>query len=188
MELSRTGSPPMRPTRLCPARPSFNDFQRFLETNRMNRLTKQVALSALLVGLAGTATAGDLKPKEQILTRQAGYSFMAWNMGKIKANLEGDFSQTQVSAAANAIAGIANSGMGALYGPGTDKDIGDVKTRVKPELFTEPEEVGKVAGVFVEAANKLAEEAAMGDPAEVKAAFGALGKACKGCHDKFRED
>lgn len=32
-------------------------------------------------------------------------------------------------------AGIANSGMGALYVPGTEKDIGDVKTRVKPELF-----------------------------------------------------
>jgi cytochrome c556 len=154
----------------------------------MIRLTKQASVAALLVCLSCTAVAEGLSPEEQILTRQAGYSFMSWNMGKIKANLEGDFSQQQVAAAANAIAGIANSGMGALYGPGTDKDIGDVKTLVKPELFTQPEEVGKVAGVFVEAANKLAEEAAMGDPAEVKAAFGELGQACKGCHDKFRKD
>ncbi len=154
----------------------------------MQQILRTTVASCLALGLAGVAVAADLKPEEQIETRQAGYTFMSWNMGKIKANLDGDFSQTQVSAAANAIAGIANSGMGALYGPGTDKDIGDVKTRVEPALFTEPEEVGRVATAFVEAANNMAEVAAMGDPAEVKEAFGELGKSCKGCHDKFRKE
>jgi len=154
----------------------------------MHRILRATVASCLSLGVAGIAVAADLKPEEQIETRQAGYTFMSWNMGKIKANLDGDFSQTQVSAAANAIAGIANSGMGALYGPGTDKDIGDVKTRVEPALFTEPEEVGRVATAFVEAANNMAEVAAMGDPAEVKEAFGQLGKSCKGCHDKFRQE
>jgi cytochrome c556 len=154
----------------------------------MSTRIRAIALGTIAFALVGTANAADLKPEEQILTRQAGYSFMSWNMGKIKANLEGDYSQTQVEAAANAIAGIANSGMGALYGPGTDKDIGDVKTRVKPELFTNQEEVGKVAVAFIEAANNMAETAAMGDQAEVKAAFGELGQSCKACHDKFRKD
>ena len=151
-------------------------------------ILRGAALGAIALTLVGNASAADLKPEEQILTRQAGYSFMSWNMGKIKANLDGTFSQQQVQAAANAIAGIANSGMGALYGPGTDKDIGDVKTRVKPELFTDQEEVGKVAMNFIEAANNLKETAAFGDEAEVKAAFGELGQACKACHDKFRKD
>jgi cytochrome c556 len=146
------------------------------------------AAATLAMALVGTATAAELKPEEQIQTRQAGYSFMSWNMGKIKANLEGDFSQPQVEAAANAIAGIANSGMGALYGPGTDKDIGDVKTRVKPELFTDQEGVGEVAVAFIEAANEMATTAAMGDEAEVKAAFGKLGESCKACHKKYRKD
>jgi len=154
----------------------------------MHKIITAAAVTALAASLVGAAIAADLKPEEQILTRQAGYSFMSWNMGKIKTNLEGTFSQPQVEAAANAIAGIANSGMGALYGPGTDKDIGDVKTRVKPELFTDQEEVGRVAVAFIEAANNMAEVAAMGDEAEVKAAFGELGKSCKGCHDKFRAD
>ena len=154
----------------------------------MRKIITAAAVTALAASLVGAAIAADLKPEEQILTRQAGYSFMSWNMGKIKTNLEGTFSQPQVEAAANAIAGIANSGMGALYGPGTDKDIGDVKTRVKPELFTDQEEVGRVAVAFIEAANNMAEVAAMGDEAEVKAAFGELGKSCKGCHDKFRAD
>ena len=151
--------------------------------------TAKITISVLAIaGLSAAALAADLEPAEQIETRQAGYSFMSWNMKKIKANLEGNYSQPAVQGAANAIAGIANSGMGALYGPGTDKDIGDVKTRVKPELFTEREEVGRVAREFIDAANNLAEIAELGEPDEVKAAFGDLGKSCKACHDQFRKD
>ena len=146
------------------------------------------ATALLSIGLAGAAIAADMKPEEQILTRQAGYTFMSWNMSKIKANLAGDYNQQQVQKAADAIAGIANSGMGALYGPGTDKAVNGVETRVKPELFTDQAEVGKVAGDFVAAANNMAEVAAMGDEAEVKQAFGALGESCKACHKKFRKD
>jgi cytochrome c556 len=152
---------------------------------------KSVLASAVIglvsLGLASTAAA-ELKPEEQIQIRQAGYSFMGWNMGKIKANLEGDYNSEQVIAAANAIAGIANSGMGALYGPGTDKDIGEVKTRVKPELFANMEDVGTIARNFIAAADNLQKVAASGDQVEVSSAFGELGQACKACHDKYRAD
>ncbi len=154
-------------------------------------MQKSVSIAAMTLSLsiAGAAVAEQLSPEEQILTRQAGYSFISWNMGKIKANLEGEFSQQQVAAAANAIAGIASSGMGALYGPGTDKDIGDVKTRVKPALFTERQQVGELAGNFVQAANMMAEAASMAESAQdVKGAFMDLGESCKACHKEFRKD
>ena len=154
----------------------------------MQTRLRSALIGATAIAVAGAVHAADLTPKEQIQTRQAGYSFMSWNMGKIKSNLEGNFSQPQVQAAAEAIAGIANSVMGALYGPGTDQDIDDVKTRVKPELFTNQEEVGEVARNFIEAADNMAEVAAFGDEAEVKKAFGELGESCKACHDKFRKD
>jgi cytochrome c556 len=153
----------------------------------MKRILASTVLGVVALGFASTALA-DLKPEEQIQYRQAGYSFMSWNMGKIKANLEGDYNEAQVAAAANAIAAIANSGMGALYGPGTDKDIGDVKTRVKPELFQEMDNVGKIAGNFVAAADNLAAVAATGDQVEVSSAFGKLGESCKACHDEYRAD
>lgn len=153
----------------------------------MKRILASTALGVFALGLASTALA-DLKPEEQILYRQAGYSFMSWNMGKIKANLEGDYDEGQVAAAANAIAGIANSGMGALFGPGTDKAVGDVKTRVKPELFENMEDVGTLARNFIAASDKLAAAAAGGDQVEVSSAFAELGKACKACHDKYRAD
>lgn len=86
------------------------------------------------------------------------------------------------------IAATANSGMGALYGPGTDKDAGNQKTRVKPEFFKEPDEVRKLAMAFVKEANELQKVAATGDAAAIKAQFGKTGESCKACHDKFRKD
>jgi cytochrome c556 len=151
----------------------------------MNRILASTVLGIAALGVASTALA-DLKPEEQIQYRQAGYSFMSWNMGKIKSNLEGDYNAEQVAAAADAIAAIANSGMGALFGPGTDKDVGNVKTRVKPEFFENMEDVGKIAGNFVAAADNLAAAAAGGDQVEVSNAFGKLGETCKACHDEYR--
>jgi cytochrome c556 len=151
----------------------------------MNRILASTVLGIAALGVASTALA-DLKPEEQIQYRQAGYSFMSWNMGKIKSNLEGDYNAEQVAAAANAIAAIANSGMGALFGPGTEKDVGNVKTRVKPDLFENMDDVGKIAGNFVAAADNLAKVADGGDEVEVSNAFGKLGESCKACHDKYR--
>ena len=141
----------------------------------------------ILASVAGSVLAQQtLKPEEMIKTRKAAYSFMAWNMGKIKANLEGEYNAQQVQAAATAIAGIAGSGMGALYGPGTEKDIGSLKTRVKPEFFQEMPNVGKLATDFNNAAANLAKVAATGDKAAVQKAFGETGETCKACHDKYR--
>jgi len=142
-------------------------------------------LAIALVILAGAAEA-QMKPEDAIAFRQSGYKFMAWNMGRIKANVDGQYNKDEVVQAANAIQAIANSGMGKLYLPGTDKGKGWKDTEVKPELFTDKEGVGKVAKAFNEAANEMAKVAANGDAAAAKAQFGELGKACKGCHEKYR--
>ena len=146
--------------------------------------------SGILLALAITAAAGSvsaqMKPEDAITFRQGGYRFMAWNMGRIKANIDGQYNKDEVIQAANVIQAIANSGMGKLYLPGTDKGTGYHETKVKPELFTDKEGVGKVAKAFNEAANEMAKVAASGDAAAVKEQFGKLGGSCKGCHEKFR--
>ena len=94
-------------------------------------------LGAAALSIAVGASA-QMKPEDMIKTRQAGYAFMGWNMGKIKAQVvDGSvpFNKEQVQAAANLIAATANSGMGALYGPGTDEGTGWHETRLKPEFF-----------------------------------------------------
>ena len=150
---------------------------------------KKIVAALVLAGLASGAMAQQtLKPEEMIKFRKAGYSFMSWNMGKIKANLDGTFNKDQVIAAANVVAATANSGMGALFGPGTDKEVGGEKTRVKPEFFQQPEKVRELAMAFNKEANELAKVAATGDVNAIKAQFGKTGGTCKGCHDAFRKD
>jgi cytochrome c556 len=153
----------------------------------MIRFNKMAAAALSLVVLSGAALA-QTKAEDAITFRQSGYKFMAWNMGRIKANLDGQFNKDEVIQAANVIQATANSGMGKLYLPGTDKGKGWKDTEVKPELFTDKEGVGKVAKAFNEAANEMAKVAASGDAAAVKAQFGKLGESCKGCHEKYRVD
>lgn len=145
----------------------------------------KLALALLSITLTGTAAA-QVKPEDAIKFRQSGYTFMAWNMGRIKANVEGTYNKDEVIKSANAIQAVAASGMGALYLPGTDKGKGWEDTRVKPELFTNKEGVGKVAGAFVKEANEMVKVAATGDAAAAKEQFGKLGASCKGCHDDFK--
>ncbi|MFT3849688.1 MAG: cytochrome c [Propionivibrio sp.] len=142
--------------------------------------------AAVLSGLAGVASAQALKPEEMIKFRKAGLSFMSWNMSKIKANVDGSFNKDQVVAAANMVAATANSGLWALFAPGTEKEVGGEKTRVKPEFFEQPDKVKELAANFAVEANELAKVAATGDAAAVKAQFGKTGGACKACHDEFR--
>ena len=132
-----------------------------------------------------------MKPEDMIKTRKAGYTFMAWNMGKIKAQVidgKEPYDQAKVAAAANAIAAIANSGMGALYSPDTTTAQLGKQTRLKPEFFDNLEEAGRIGGEFVKNANQLASVAAGNDQAAIKKAFGDVGGSCKSCHDKFRAD
>ncbi len=149
----------------------------------------KIVVTTLAIGLSGAAAAQAIgKPEDQIRWRQSVMQTLGWSMGRIKANLDGTYNKDQVVQAANTIQAIANSGMGILYQPGTEKGKGWKETRVKSELFTDKEGVGKVAKPYVEAANEMAKVAASGDAAAVKAQFGKLGETCKGCHDKFRQE
>ncbi|MDR0234088.1 MAG: cytochrome c [Zoogloeaceae bacterium] len=148
-------------------------------------MLKKMTLAACALLVAGSALA--IEPDKAIKFRQAAYNFMSWNMGKIKDNVEGkNYNKAEVIAAANAIAAAVNSGMGALYVPGSEKDIGNMKTYVKPEFFSKQQEVAKLAQAFSKEANELAKVAASGDAAAVKAQFGKVGGTCKACHDDFK--
>ena len=147
------------------------------------------AVAAVL--LASAAVQAQMKPEEMVETRQAGYQFMSWNMGKIKAQVvdgKEPYDQAKVAAAANAIAAIANSGMGSLYSPDTTTEQLGKATRLKPEFFQNLDEAGQIGRNFTAAANQLAKVAAEGDQAAIKKAFGDVGGSCKSCHDKFRAD
>lgn len=145
----------------------------------------KLALAVLAAAIAGGAVA-QVKPEDAIKFRQSGYGFMAWNMQRIKASVEGQYNKDEVLKAATAIQAIANSGMGALYPAGSDKGTGWEPTRAKAEIWTEKDKLGKAAVAFNKEANEMAKVAAAGDAAAVKEQLGKLGGTCKGCHDDFK--
>ncbi|MDR0528689.1 MAG: cytochrome c [Zoogloeaceae bacterium] len=150
---------------------------------------KRIFLTAAALSFAVSAQAAEqLKPEDAIKYRQAGYKFISWNMGKIKDNLEsGSYNKAGAIAAANAIAAIANSGMGALYIPGSEQSAGSVKTYVKPEFFTRQQDVARLAQAFNKEANEMVRVvASTEDVAALKTQFGKLGGTCKACHDDFK--
>lgn len=154
---------------------------------RRSGIFAALALSAAVA----TPVVAQLDVEEQIETRQSAFTFASWNMGKIKAQaVDGTvaYNEQQMLAAANAIASVANSGLGSLFGPGTAMDKND-NTRLKPEFFDKPDKAREVAIGFAQAANKLQEIAANGgSKADLAAQFSEVGKSCKACHDEFRAE
>src|SRR4030042_1253055 len=156
----------------------------------MKKITKILAIVVGLTFTAGSAFA-QIHPETMIKMRKAGYDFSAWNMAKIRAMVEenpASFKKDQVLAAANVIAAIANSGMGALFGPGSDKDVGGQKTSVKPEFFQEQDQVKKLALANVKEANKLQKVAHTGDIKAISIQLGKVGDSCNACHARYKKD
>ena len=146
--------------------------------------------AALMASAVAMPAAAQMSVEDQIETRQAAYQFAAWNMGKIKAQAideSAEYDKKQIMAAANAIASVANSGMGTLYSRDSANDRAD-DTRLKPNFFNELDKVQEIAMSFVQESNKLQEIAANGDKAAVAKQFAKVGDTCKACHDDFRAD
>ena len=153
--------------------------------------SKIVVIASLFTLLSvPVVSTAEMKAEDAIKFRQSGMMFMRWNMGKIKQQVVKQpetYNKEQVLAAAQAIAGVANSGMGALFGSDTKEGKGWHETRIKPEFFDQPDEVKKRSRKFNEEANKMVDVANSGDVAMIKDQFDNLFEACKGCHKKFRK-
>ena len=147
----------------------------------------RIVCAFVLLGGALSALAGPVE--DTIRYRQSAFTFIGWNVGKIQQQVvehPETYNKEQVIAAANAIAAAANSGLGALFVPGTDKGTGWRPTELKSEFFQKPDEAKKAAIAFTQEANAFAKVAAQGDLATTKSEFATLRKTCKGCHDSFR--
>lgn len=64
----------------------------------------------------------------------------------------------------------------------------DVETAARPQIWKQPAEFKAAQAAFGEHVAKLAKVAEGSDLTAIKAQWQVLGKTCKGCHDKFREE
>lgn len=148
--------------------------------------TTLIAIAATLLAATAAHAQQAPKPEQLIKWRQSAYQVVAWNAGRVKANVDGSYNKDEVVRAANAIAAVANSGLPSLFAPGTETGKGWKDTSVKAALFTDTAGVAAAQAAFGKEANELARVAQGGDVAAVKAQLAALQKTCKACHDDYR--
>jgi cytochrome c556 len=150
--------------------------------------TLRLAALAAALAAAGAALAQQApKPENLIKWRQSAFQVVAWNSGRIKSSLDTGYNKDQVLRSANAIAAIANSGLGSLFAPGTETGKGWHDTSAKPELFANSAKFAELGGEFGKESGELVRVVSSGaDAAAVKDQFGKLQRTCKSCHDEFR--
>ena len=124
-----------------------------------------------------------IKARQAVMTLQSWYAGPLFQMAKGDMEYDAEMASTY---AANLIT-LANVEGGGMWPPGTDNGAYAGKTRTLPEVWTTWPEASKKAEALSEAAAALAEVAGDGLDA-LRSNIGAVGKACKGCHDDFRAE
>lgn len=164
-----------------------------MNVNKSGKVKKSGSLiltaAIALAGLSHSVNAQQ-KPDDVIKNRQATFNVVAGQLGKIKANLDGEYKRDQVLKSAAVIQAIANAGVESLFVAGTDKGTGYHESQLKADAFL-PDNAKKLhdaANGFAEQANQLAVIADIGDKAAVQTQFNKLRGTCKTCHDAFRAE
>ena len=139
--------------------------------------------------LAFVASAAKDPNEKAIKARKAVMTLQSWYAGPLFQMAKGDMeydaeAATAYAAALNTMASIKGDMM---WPPGTDNGAYADKTRALPEIWSTWPEAGEKAQALSEASAALSEVAGDGLGA-LRSKIGAVGKACKGCHDDFRAD
>jgi cytochrome c556 len=157
-----------------------------MDKKSLKSLFVPAAVIAVIAASASAFAQQAPKPENLIKWRQSAFQVVAWNSGRIKASLDGQYNKDEVQKAANVIAAVANSGLGSLFAPGTEQGKGWHDTTAKAEAFKDARHFGELGANFAREANALASVAGGGDVAAIKTQYGALTKTCKACHDDFK--
>lgn len=150
---------------------------------------RRVSLFAGLVSAAIVATVSlhalaQAKPENLIKQRKSAMALIGWYFGPLGAQVKGEAPWNQETWARNtAYIEVLSKMPIEGFQPGTDK--GD--TKAKPAVFSEPAKFKSAMEKMQTEVAKLAQVAKGADQAAMKAQFGETGKACKACHDDFRE-
>jgi cytochrome c556 len=145
-----------------------------------------VALGAASAYVLAQGAAQPTPSERAIEYRQAVFKVVAGNFGPLSQNAQGKIELPAPAARkyAERLAAVADFTRDAF--PEISREG---KTRAKPEIWTDRAEFDKLVADLNTQSRALAAVTARADakPEEFKAAVGAVGNACKSCHDKFRE-
>jgi len=149
----------------------------------MNRLLVAAAV-AICVTSALPAAAQFQKPEDAIKYRQSAMFLQGTHAGRIGAMVNGRVAfDAKVLAENAAVLDAVIKLPFAAFVDGTDKG----NTRAKPEIWRERDKFNAAAAKAQEEVAKLNAAAKTANLEQIKPAFGAVGQACKACHDDFQK-
>ena len=144
---------------------------------------KSGSLAMLIVGLGvlATARAAD-NPEDVVKYRHAIMEAMASHASAFQLLATGKIGARQhLRDHADAIANMSGE-LDFLFPEGSDGE------ETLPAIWEQPEKFSAAIAKMQEAASKLSEAAGSDDRTVVLGGLTAAGKACKGCHESFREE
>ncbi|MEP5731871.1 MAG: cytochrome c [Sulfitobacter sp.] len=144
-----------------------------------------LGLSAILIataGIAGSHSNKDLNPA--VAARHAQMQMIGYSIGMLGSVAKGEieYDADMVRSAASNLAALAKFDRTSLWIAGTEQGA-EAGSRAKAEIWSDPDGFGERFEELATAATALIEA---GDAAAVGAGMGALGGACKACHEKYR--
>lgn len=142
----------------------------------------------ITIGLAALAVAASLAsaatPEDAIKYRHSVMETMAGHVNAISLIFAGKVEhQEYLLSHAEALAAGGDQ-VGKLFPPGS----GVGKTEALPLIWQEPDKFQKATERVKAATAQLRDAIKSGDKAAIGNAFKPVGDACKGCHDRYREE
>jgi cytochrome c556 len=153
------------------------------QPRRLRVRFKLLVLAGLGCSVAGAALAATAA--ETIATRQQNYKQIGRAFKAIGDELKKDSPSLALVGSNAGTIGDLGRRIPNWFPKGTGPEAG-VKTGALPVIWEKPADFRHAAANLVRAAREAQAAAASGDVARTKAAAGAIGQACKGCHDTFR--
>ena len=150
-------------------------------------MRKRLMAGGVIVALGATVTLtafAQAKPEVLVKQRQAGMTLIGKYFGPLGAMAQG-------KAPYNAQIVARNAGylevLSRLPWDGFDSSTANEKTKALPAVYSNHAKFSEAAVNMQGAVDKLAAATKGGDEKTVKAAIGAVGKTCGGCHENFRQ-
>ena len=149
-------------------------------------MKRSLLTSALVVALAATASSAFAQAKPEVLVkqRQAAMTLIGKYFGPLGGMAQGKVPYNAQVVQRNA--GFLDN-LSRMPWDGFDASTQSEKSRALPAIWKESDKFKEAASRLENETAKLYQVSRGGDEAAVKAQIGAVGKACAGCHDNFRQ-
>lgn len=141
------------------------------------------AVTVAALGSVSLEATAQAKPDVLVKQRQAAMTLQLKYLGPIGGMLKGSVPYNADIVARNA---TFLENLSRMPWDGFDASTQSIKSRAKPEVFSDVAKFKAASEVFEQAAAKLGAAARAKDEAGVRASFGGVAKACSDCHDSFQ--